>query len=52
MGEVYGFDGGKLVKGRKRHLVVDTQELLLGVNDSCPVNLTSSLRLDDEVCTR
>ena len=30
-GEVYGFDGGKLVKGRKRHLVVDTQGLLLGV---------------------
>jgi putative transposase len=28
---VYGFDGGKLVKGRKRHLVVDTQGLLLGV---------------------
>lgn len=30
-GEVYGFDGGKLVKGRKRHVVVDTQGLLLGV---------------------
>ncbi len=28
---MYGFDGGKLVKGRKRHLVVDTQGLLLGV---------------------
>jgi putative transposase len=28
---VYGFDGGKLVKGRKRHLLVDTQGLLLGV---------------------
>ena len=23
-GEVCGFDGGKLLKGRKRHLVVDT----------------------------
>ncbi|MGL4617767.1 MAG: IS5 family transposase [Chroococcidiopsis sp.] len=30
-GEVYGFDGGKLVKGRKRHVVVDTQGLLMGV---------------------
>ena len=28
---MYGFDGGKQVKGRKRHLVVDTQGLLLGV---------------------
>ena len=28
---MYGFDGGKLVKGRKRHLLVDTQGLLLGV---------------------
>ena len=27
--EVYGFDGGKLVKGRKRHIVVDTIGLLL-----------------------
>lgn len=30
-GEVYGFDGGKLVKGRKRHLVVDSQGLVIGV---------------------
>lgn len=30
-GEVYGFDGGKLVKGRKRHIVVDTQGLLMSV---------------------
>lgn len=28
---MYGFDGGKQVKGRKRHIVVDTQGLLLGV---------------------
>jgi putative transposase len=28
---VYGFDGGKLVKGRKRHLVVDSQGLVIGV---------------------
>lgn len=29
--EVYGFDGGKKVKGRKRHIVVNSQGLLLGV---------------------
>jgi putative transposase len=28
---VYGFDGGKQVKGRKRHIVVDSQGLLIGV---------------------
>jgi putative transposase len=28
---VYGFDGGKKVKGRKRHIVVDSQGFLLGV---------------------
>src|SRR6266446_7881631 len=30
-GEQHGIDGGKLVKGRKRHIVVDTMGLLLGV---------------------
>lgn len=30
-GEVYGYDGGKKVKGRKRHIVVDSQGLLLGL---------------------
>lgn len=30
-GAVYGFDGGKKVKGRKRHIVVDSQGLLIGV---------------------
>lgn len=30
-GEVYGFDGGKKVKGRKRHVVVDSQGFLIGV---------------------
>jgi transposase len=30
-GEVYGYDGGKNVKGRKRHIVVDSQGLLIGV---------------------
>lgn len=28
---MYGFDGGKQVKGRKRHIVVDSQGLLIGV---------------------
>lgn len=30
-GQVYGFDGGKKVKGRKRHIVVDSQGLLIGL---------------------
>ena len=30
-GEAYGFDGGKKVKGRKRHIIVDSQGLLLTV---------------------
>jgi putative transposase len=37
-----GYDGGKKIKGRKRHLVVDTLGLLLAV-------LISSARLDDGV---
>lgn len=28
---MYGFDGGKKVKGRKRHIVVDSQGLLIGL---------------------
>lgn len=28
---VCGFDGGKKIKGRKRHIVVDSQGLLIGV---------------------
>ena len=28
---MYGFDGGKKVKGRKRHVVVDSRGLLIGV---------------------
>ena len=28
---MYGFDGGKKVKGRLRHIVVDSQGLLLGL---------------------
>src|SRR5438067_267321 len=30
-GELHGTDGGKLIKGRKRHIVVDTMGLLLAV---------------------
>jgi len=30
-GEVYGYDGGKQVKGRKRHLIVDTLGLVFKV---------------------
>lgn len=30
-GEQHGFDGGKRIKGRKRHIVVDSMGLLLGV---------------------
>ena len=30
-GGVHGYDGGKLITGRKRHIVVDTQGLLLKV---------------------
>ena len=28
---MYGFDGGKKVKGRKRHILVDSQGLILAV---------------------
>ncbi len=28
---MYGFDGGKLVKGRKRHFVVDSQGFVIGM---------------------
>ncbi|WP_324617561.1 transposase [Streptomyces xanthophaeus] len=37
-----GFDGGKLINGRKRHAVVDTLGLLLGVMVS---RATSNRRL-------
>nr|WP_315862756.1 IS5 family transposase [Trichothermofontia sichuanensis] len=30
-GPVYGYDGGKKVKGRKRHIVVDAQGLVIGM---------------------
>jgi putative transposase len=28
-GEARGYDGGKKIRGRKRHLLVDTEELVL-----------------------
>ena len=28
---MYGYDGGKKVKGRKRHIVVDSQGFLIGM---------------------
>ena len=28
---MYGFDGGKKIKGRKRHILVDTQGLIMAV---------------------
>lgn len=33
-GEEIGFDGGKIVKGRKRHILLDTEGLLLSVKVS------------------
>lgn len=34
-----GYDGGKKINGRKHHLIVDTQGLLLGVK-VLPANIT------------
>ncbi len=33
-GTVYSFDGGKLIKGRKRHFVLDYQGFLIAI-DPC-----------------
>lgn len=41
-GERRGYDGGKKVKGRKRHLLVDTEGLVL------KVKVHSSARVHDE----
>ncbi|PMB10595.1 IS5/IS1182 family transposase [Fischerella thermalis CCMEE 5273] len=49
-GEVYGFDGGKKVKGRKRHIVVDSQGLLIGVvvtEANAPERLGAIIVLDE-----
>ena len=34
-GELRGFDGGKMIKGRKRHIITDTMGLLHGRCCSC-----------------
>jgi putative transposase len=47
---VYGFDGGKKVKGRKRHIVVDSQGFLLGVlvsEANAPERLGAIVVLDE-----
>ena len=53
-GEEIGFDVGKLTKGRKRHILVDTQGLLLKVKvtsasvqdrDGCKILFSESLQL-------
>jgi putative transposase len=51
---VYGFDGGKLVKGRKRHVVVvDTQGLLMSVvvtEANASERLGATVALLEECC--
>jgi len=50
---VYGFDGGKLVKGRKRHIVVDTLGLLMSVvvsESNAPERLGAVVALLEEDC--
>jgi putative transposase len=50
---VYGFDGGKLVKGRKRHIVVDTQGLLMSVvvtEANASERLGTIIALSEECC--
>ncbi len=52
-GEVYGFDGGKLVKGRKRHVVVDIQGLLMSVvvtEANARERLGATIALLEECC--
>ena len=50
---MYGFDGGKLVKGRKRHIVVDTQGLLMSVvvtEANASERLGTIIALSEECC--
>lgn len=50
---MYGFDGGKLVKGRKRHIVVDTLGLLMSVvvsESNAPERLGAVVALLEEDC--
>ncbi len=39
-----GYDAGKKVKGRKRHIVVDTLGLILAVVVGCPLGRTASIQ--------
>jgi len=41
---VRGYDAGKQVKGRKRHIVVDTLGLILAVVVGCPLGRTASIQ--------
>ena len=50
---MYGFDGGKLVKGRKRHIVVDAQGLLMSVvvtEANASERLGATVALLEECC--
>jgi hypothetical protein len=42
VGEARGFDGGKLVKGRKRHLLVETEGLVLKARPTPPIVWTAT----------
>ncbi len=43
-----GFDGGKLVKGRKRHIIVDVMSLLLAVMEqACSNSRTKRTQISD-----
>lgn len=43
-GGIRGFDAGKKVKGRKRHIVVDTLGLLVGVVVTPPTSRIATAR--------
>jgi putative transposase len=43
MGGPAGYDGNKKVKGRKRHIVVDTLGLLLAVGKASPIPFCAPL---------
>lgn len=50
---MYGFDGGKLVKGRQRHIVVDPLGLLMSVvvsESNAPERLAAIMALLEQDC--
>jgi putative transposase len=51
-GSFHGFDGGKLIKGSKRHILVDTMGLLIGVVVHCAsiVDCNGAKLLFDRAC--